>query len=110
MNVLKTLTIAAMLALGAAPAAAIDLDQARAQGLIGERPDGLVGVVATGAPADVVALADSVNKARLESYREVAQKNQTPIEAVQAIAGEKQVQRAKENKWYYMEPSGAWRK
>jgi hypothetical protein len=110
MKLLKTLAVAVLLASGAAPASAIDLDQARAQGLIGERPDGLVGVVAASAPAEVVALADSVNKARMASYREVAQKNQTPVEAVQAIAGEKQVQKAKENKWYYMEPGGAWRK
>ncbi|MCB1972218.1 MAG: YdbL family protein [Rhodobacteraceae bacterium] len=93
-----------------APAWAVDLDQARSQGLVGERPDGLVGAVPTTVAPDVLALVDSVNTARLNTYRDIASKNNTPVDAVQAIAGEKQVQKARENGWYYMDAQGAWKK
>jgi len=94
----------------ALPAAAIDLDQARTQGLIGERADGLVAAVAPGSAAEVRALVDTINAARLAEYKSIAQKNGTPLEAVQTVAGEKQIQRAKENKWYVMDASGRWLK
>lgn len=94
----------------AAPALALDLDQARAAGQIGERPDGLVGPVAPGANAEVTALVETINKARLEAYRALAQKEGTPLDAVQAVAGERQLQTAARNGWYVMDAGGRWRK
>jgi uncharacterized protein YdbL (DUF1318 family) len=99
----------AALVLGtAAPASAIELDQARTQGLVGERPDGLVGAVAANPTPEVHSLVESVNAARLAEYRAIAQKNGSPIEAVQAVAGEKLIQRAKDNRWYVMDQNGRW--
>lgn len=94
----------------ALPAAALDLDQARAAGQIGERPDGLVGAVSADANAEVRALVDTINKARLDAYRALAQKEGTPLEAVQAVAGERQTQAAARNGWFVMDASGRWRK
>ena len=94
----------------AMPAAAIELDAARAQGLVGERPDGLVGAVAANPAADVSALVQTITAARLAEYKSIAQKNGTPLDAVQAIAGEKQIQRARENKWFAMDATGKWMK
>ncbi|MBM3515562.1 MAG: DUF1318 domain-containing protein [Alphaproteobacteria bacterium] len=99
-----------LVAAAATPAFALTLDEARGQGLIGERPDGLVGAVAASPSAEVKALVDSVNTARLASYKDVAQKNGTPLDAVQMIAGEKQVQKAKENRWFVLGADGAWSK
>jgi uncharacterized protein len=97
--------------LGAAtPAFAIDLDQARAAGQIGERADGLVGAVTPTVNPEVAALIDTINKARLEAYRALAQKEGTPLDAVQAVAGERQMQAAARNGWYVMDASGRWRK
>ena len=108
---IKRITAIAALGLGLAlPALAIDLDQARNQGLVGERADGLVGAVTASPSPDVCSLVESVNAARLQEYRSIAQKNGTPLEAVQAVAGEKQIQRAKENKWFVMDASGRWAK
>jgi hypothetical protein len=107
----RNLTLALVTVLGlvvALPVAAIELDQARTQGLVGERPDGLLGAVAPSPAADVKSLVETINAARLAEYKSIAQKNGTPVEAVQAIAGEKQVQRAKENKWYVMDAAGKW--
>lgn len=108
---LKKLRFPFCLALGlsiAFPAAAVDLDQARKDGLVGERPDGLVGAVQASPHSDIQALVESVNTARMTEYRVIAQKNGSPIDAVQAIAGEKQIQRAKENKWYVLTSGGNW--
>jgi uncharacterized protein YdbL (DUF1318 family) len=94
----------------AAPALAIDLDEARAAGQIGERPDGLVGAVTATANAEVTALVETVNRARLDTYRALAQKEGTPLDAVQAVAGERQMQAAARNGWFVMDANGRWRK
>lgn len=99
-----------LIATGATPASALDLDQARAAGQIGERADGLVGAVAANANADVAALVATINQARLEAYKALAQKEGTPLEAVQTVAGERQLQAAARNGWYVMDASGRWRK
>ncbi len=108
-NFLFALTVAAAFAgIGVNQSFAVTLDEARAQGLIGERADGLVGAVAAAPAADIKALVDTVNAARMASYKDVAQKNGTPMDAVQMIAGEKQIQKAKENKWYVLGAGGGW--
>ena len=90
------------------PALAIDLDSARSQGLVGERADGLVGAITD--TAEVNALVKAVNAARLADYRDISTRQGTKLDAVQAIAGAKQVQRAQESGWYYLDGSGKWKK
>lgn len=90
---------AAVLALAPAPATALDLDGARAQGLVGEQLDGYVGAVSASPPAEVKQLVESVNAKRREAYAEIARRNGTAIEAVAALAGQKLVDRL---------PPGAW--
>lgn len=89
-------------------ASAITLDQARSQGLVGERPDGLVGAVSSNAATDVAAMIAEINAARLDSYRRLSAKDGAPVEAVQAIAGEKLTSKARENGWYVMGTDGRW--
>lgn len=90
------------------PALALTLDEARAQGLVGERPDGLVGAVSTNASSEVRTLVSQINAARLDSYRALARQDGAPLQAVQAIAGEKLLQIARQNRWYTMNASGGW--
>lgn len=92
-----------------APAAALDLEAAKAKGLVGEKADGYLGVVAASAPADVRALADSVNAKRRAKYEEIARKNGTPVDAVAALAGEKLVARAPAGQWV-TDAGGNWRR
>ena len=54
----------------ATSASALTLNEARSQGLIGERPDGLIGAVSASASSDVVALVESDGKSYVAS-REV---------------------------------------
>lgn len=70
------------------PAMADPLDAARAAGQVGERADGLVGAVGS-VPADVAQAIASINAKRQATYRDIAQKTGTPVDAVQAQAGQR---------------------
>jgi uncharacterized protein YdbL (DUF1318 family) len=73
--------------LAAGPALADALDGARAAGQVGERADGLIGAVG-GVPASVAQTIATLNAKRLATYRDIAQKTGTPIDAVQKQAGD----------------------
>ena len=90
------------------PAFSTTLTEARSQGLVGERPDGLVAAVSTTASTEIAALISEINAARLNSYRQLAARDGAPVEAVQAIAGEKLMGKARENGWYVLSSSGRW--
>jgi uncharacterized protein YdbL (DUF1318 family) len=107
MRILIATLFAVMLALPGV-AYALDLNSARSQGLVGERADGLIGPIAT--TSEVNALVQSINAERMSGYRDIAQKEGTKVEAVQAISGAKQVEKARANGWYYMDASGSWKK
>ncbi|HEY3149592.1 MAG TPA: YdbL family protein [Dongiaceae bacterium] len=91
----------------AAPAMADSLDDARAAGLVGERPDGLVAPVSPTAPADIQSLVQSVNAQRMEKYQQIATQKGVPVEQIGAIAGEKIIGKLKPG-LYYMDASGNW--
>ena len=95
--------------LGSGPAHAAPLDDAKAAGLVGERIDGYLGVVDSGASAEVKRLVEQVNAERQARYAEIAQKQGAPVQAVAQIAGEKLVQRAGGGE-YVMGADGQWRR
>jgi hypothetical protein len=99
--------VPALLLVLAGTAAAQGLDQAKAQGLVGERVDGFVGVVGADAPAAVRALVDQINAERRARYDEIAKKNGTPLDAVAKIAGQKLVERVPAGQ-YVAGPDGQW--
>lgn len=85
---------AAILFLAAAPGAwAEDLDAAKAAGLVGERPDGYLGLVSADAPPAVKQLVEQVNAKRKAKYTEIAKQNGTAVDAVAALAGAKLIER-----------------
>lgn len=104
---LTCLALMAMLGLGmAAPAAAQDpLAGAKQAGQVGERPDGLVGVV-PGAPANVQTLAEQVNAQRLQRYRDIAASNGTSVDKVQTVAGQQLIDRTPPGQ--YVLSGGRW--
>jgi len=91
----------------AAPAMADGLDDARAAGLVGERPDGYVAPVSAGAPADILSLVQSVNSQRMQKYQQISAEKGVPVEQIGAITAEKIIGRLKPG-WYYMDASGNW--
>lgn len=89
------------------PAAwALELDEAKAKGWIGERRDGYVGVI-DGAPAEALALVGRINDERREVYTGVATQNGVPLPQVEALAGQKLISRAAPGQ-FVMDASGRW--
>ena len=83
----------------ALPALALDLDEARAKGALGERSDGYVAAVKENPSAEVAELATEVNAKRKAYYQEIAQRNGAPVEAVAALAGQKLIANAPSGQW-----------
>jgi uncharacterized protein len=107
---IKSLLSGLLLALAmvfSAPAMADALDDARAAGVVGERPDGLVAPVSANAPANVLSLVQSVNAQRMEKYQQIANQKGVPVEQIGAIAGEKIIGKLKPG-YKYMDSSGNW--
>ena len=71
----------------APPAIAGPVDDAKAAGLVGERPDGYLGVVKPGAEA----LVSRANARRRGEYQAIAKKRGTGLSAVESIAGQKRM-------------------
>lgn len=88
-------------------ASALTLEEAKAQGFVGERPDGFVGIVDPKAPAAVRALVEEVNAKRRTAYQEIAHKNGVPFEAVAALAGKKLIEKTPPGQWV-MDEKGQW--
>jgi uncharacterized protein YdbL (DUF1318 family) len=93
----------------AGPAFALSLNEAKAQGLVGERVDGFVGIVVADPPADVRQLVEQVNRQRREKYDEVAKQRGVPLDAVAKITGEKQLERTPAGH-YVAGADGRWRR
>lgn len=104
-SMLRAFVVTVALAL-TGPALALDLDGAKAAGLIGEKPDGYVAVVGSGAPADAKALAEDVNTKRRAAYAKIAQQNGAPLADVAALAGKKLIDGAPPGTYVYVD--GAW--
>lgn len=83
------------------------LEAAKAAGLVGERPDGLVGVVPATVPAEIQALVERINAQRRDRYQDVARSNGTSVAAVQAVAGRQLIDRTPAGQ-YVMNSSGSW--
>ena len=92
----------------AGPALAISLDEAKAQGLVGERVDGFVGTVDAKAPAEVRELVERINAERRARYEELAQQRGVPMDAVARIAGEKLIERTPAGQ-FVTDAGGRWR-
>ncbi|WP_337841307.1 YdbL family protein [Rheinheimera sp.] len=112
MKTIKTICLSLVLAC-ALPVLALDLQQAmqalgpaKAQGLLGEQPNGYLGVVQSSAQASEIA--DLINKARKAEYQKLAQQNGIALADVEAMAGQKAIE--KTAKGQYVQLGGQWQK
>jgi hypothetical protein len=103
--------LAVALALLAAPGAPVlaqdGLAAAKAAGQVGERPDGLLGLVQAQAPADVRSLVSRVNEERRKQYEQVARSTGRSLPEVQAVAGQRLIGATPAGQ-YVMEGGGRW--
>lgn len=104
MKRLLALALMASLAL-ASTAYAIDLDSAKAQGLVGEQRDGYLGIVSGG--SDVQALVDSINAKRREEYTRIASGNGQPLTNIERLAASKAIDMTLPGH-YVQDAGGTW--
>ena len=97
-----------LLALGMnVQAAALTLNDARAQGRVGETLSGYLAPVKQ--DAETLALVNRINAARTESYQQLADSNNLPVDEVAKMAGQKLVARAQPGE-YVKGINGKWLK
>lgn len=104
---LASFLLAAMLGLMGwpQPTWAIGLEDAKTQGLVGEQSDGYLGVVRSA--ADVNALVADINAKRKQKYEEIARRNNTSVQVVEALAGKTAIEKTPPGQ-YIKAPSGGW--
>jgi hypothetical protein len=103
---LRFLLLVALLAAGNA-AYALDLDQAKREGLVGETMEGYVDVVDASAPAEVKVLVEETNAKRHAEYQRIARQNGLEIEQVEALAAKKAIDKTRIGDWVRV--NGSWR-
>ena len=85
---------------------AIDLDAAKADGVVGERADGYLGAVQSSAAAEVRVLIEDINAKRKQQYERIAAQNGIPLAEVEALAGKKTIAKTQPGGWIFVE---TWR-
>jgi len=106
--VVAGLALALLLAIGARVFAA-PLDDARAAGLVGERPDGYLAAVQPNPPPDIAALVKEINAKRRAAYEDIAKKQNVPVDEVGALTAEKIKAKARAGE-YFLNADGTWTK
>ncbi len=104
-KILRTFLLIAGLA-GSALAFSLDLDSAKAGGLVGEQPNGYLAPVGSATPA-VTALVNDINAKRKAAYTDIAQRNGTALDAVEQLAGKKAIEKTPTGQYVKL-PSGEW--
>ena len=84
------------------------LDDARAAGLVGERPDGYVDSVTPNPTPQIQQLIANINAQRRKVYEQLAGQKGVPVEEVGALAAEKTISQRLKPGWYYMNSAGQW--
>ncbi|WLI77460.1 YdbL family protein [Kosakonia sp. H02] len=104
---MKKRVVTALLALSLASplAQALTLDEARTQGRVGETLNGYIAPIRH--DKETLALVERINKARTESYQQLADRNNIPVDDVANMAGQKLVERAKPGD-YVQGINGKW--
>lgn len=87
------------------PAFAMSVEEAKTKGLVGEKANGYLGVVNQGSQ-EAQSLTNEVNKKRRQAYEDIAVRNRTQLDAVEALAGEKAIQNTKPG--HFVEGPGGW--
>lgn len=87
----RTLGAVALALVMAMPAFALDLDAAKAAGLVGETNTGYIAAVQPS--SEVNALVASINSQRKAHYQQIATQNGITLQAVEVRAGQKAIEK-----------------
>lgn len=105
-NTMKKLGLILSLCLLSVSVWALDIDQAKSKGWIGETPSGYVAAIKQN--AEVTSLVKEINQKRKIKYQEIANQHKVQLQKIELLAGEKLVNKALENGQKYMDASGSW--
>ena len=86
---------------------AIDLSTAKAQGKVGEKMDGYLGIVQSS--SEIKALVADINAKRKSKYQQLSKQQSVPLKKIEAIAGEKAISKTKPGHYIQL-PNGKWKK
>lgn len=106
---MRKIIAAIALTLALQTAWAIDIDEAKAQGLVGEANTGYLAAVKQPANAEVQALIADVNAKRKAEFERAAKKTNTTLAQVSNRFYELAVERTAPGH-YYQDRSGAWKR
>src|SRR5262245_35002705 len=106
-KLLAVALVATMLWSAAIDGSAAPLDDAKAAGLIGERPDGFVAAVQPNPPPDIAAIVQQVNAKRRAAYEQIAAEENVSADQVGALAAEK-IKRQAPSGEFFMSSDGTW--
>ena len=88
------------------PAMALDLQTAKAQGLVGETATGYLAPVKS--TPEVQKLVNDINSKRKQHYQQIAQRNKTQLNAVEQLAGKKAIEKTPPGQ--FVNVNGSWKK
>jgi len=88
------------------PAMALDLQSAKAQGLVGETSSGYLAPVK--ATEEAKKLVGDINKKRKQHYQKIAKSNNTQLSTVEQLAGKKAI--AKTPAGQFIQLNNSWQK
>ncbi|MEG1211688.1 MAG: YdbL family protein [Leclercia sp.] len=101
----KAVTLLVLTLALCAPAVALTLDEARTQGRVGETLSGYL--APRNQDRETLTLVEQINKARTDSYQQLADSNNIPVDEVAKMAGTKLVDRARPGE-YVQGINGKW--
>lgn len=110
-NTLKSLLslIALTASLLATSAWALSLDDAKSQGLVGERSNGYLGIVVNNPSADVKTLVADINSKRKQAYQESASSAGVELQIIELRIGQRLQQKTGGGQYIQTE-GGAWQR
>ncbi len=108
LNKMFSRIVVIMLMLFSVSVFASELTQPKKDGIIGEKFDGYIGLVRSASP-EIKALVTETNQKRKEKYQEVAIAKQLPLNKVELIAGESNINKTLVGD-YIMLTEGQWQK
>ncbi|MGB5686132.1 MAG: YdbL family protein [Candidatus Electrothrix sp.] len=88
------------------PVFALELQDAKTQGLVGETPSGYLEAVK--ATPEAGQLIKEINAKRKTHYQKIAKKNKTPLSTVEEMAGKKAMEKTPAGQ--YVKVGGKWEK
>lgn len=99
--------LALLVAVFSLPVLAMDLNDARRAGLVGEKPDGYIAAVKS--TAETSALVEEVNARRKAEYQRISAENGQKVDVVARLAAQQVIQGLEPGS-FYQAADGSWKK